>query len=377
MSVALLILLAVIVLSFLIIIHEFGHFIAAKKAGIWVEEFGVGLPPRVFGKKIGDTIYSVNLLPIGGFVRLHGENPGEVHYKSKAYLTKPKRKRMIVALAGILMNYIFALICFSLIYFFYSFSGIPEETGEVRVISVETGSPAEKAKIIPEDIIRKVDNKLIETSSVFGLLMKEKKGKEVTLEVERLEEGQKKTKIIKVTPRENPLEGQGYLGVEVTSIKILLPPLWQRPFVALYYGFKETVFLTKMIILGFASIFGDLSVGKAPEGVIGPLGITALIAHIARLGILPLVNFMGLISLNLALLNLVPFPPLDGARFVFIVAETLFGKKILPKVESVVNTVGIVLLLLLLLALTGREIPKLIKSGSLTSFVENIIPESP
>ncbi len=377
MSWGVFLILAIVILSILILVHEFGHFIAAKKSGIWVEEFGIGLPPRVFGKKIGETIYSVNLLPIGGFVRLHGESEEGVKYKKKAFFLKPKKIRILVALSGIIMNYFFAVGCFSVVYFIYSFKGIPEETGEVRIVSVEKDSPAEKNGLKVGDIIRSVDGEKVKLSSEFRALMEEKKGKEIELSIERLTNGKIETLPIKVTTRENPEEGQGFLGVEVTSVRLLIPPNWQKPFVALYYGFRETVVISKMVVIGLISVFVDLTEGQVPQGVVGPLGITALLAYAVQYGLVPVLNLAGLISLNLALLNLVPFPPLDGARFVFITAEAIFGRKVLPKVESAVNTIGIALLLLLLLALTSKEVPKLIKSGSISTFVENMIPESP
>src|SRR3990167_5307642 len=135
-----------IVLSILVLVHELGHFIMARRAGIWVEEFGFGLPPRVWGKKVHETIYSINLFPFGGFVRLHGENTQESIKKPlKAYLNKSKSVRVSILVAGVIMNFILGIIAFAIV---YSFSGIPQETKDVKVVEVATGSPAYEAGII-------------------------------------------------------------------------------------------------------------------------------------------------------------------------------------------------------------------------------------
>ena len=127
------------------------------------------------------------------------------------------------------------------------------------------------------------------------------------------------------------------------------------------------------MLVGFASIFGTIGHGQVPEGVAGPLGVTALLAEIAKLGFLPLLEFMAIISINLALINLVPFPPLDGSRVVFIVLESILGKKVRPKIENLAYTAGMALLLGLLLVLTVSEIPKILSAGSLSGFVDSLI----
>jgi len=367
------ILVALLILSVLIVAHEFGHFIAAKKAGIWVEEFGIGLPPRVFGKKIGETIYSVNLLPFGGFVRLHGEVDKDIKKPSRAYVKKSKKARVAIAIAGILANFLIAIICFSLV---YAIGGIPETLSGVKVLEVDAGSPAEMAGIKPDDLIVKVADQDINNSDQFIEFVNAAKGQKTTLEIKRLSP-EEKVMQVSLRPREDPPEGEGALGVTIdvnTVVQVNYPPVWQRPFVGLYYGVRETYLISKAVVVGIASIFIDISEGQAPEGVVGPLGITALIAYVVQLGFLPLLNFVGLISVNLALINIIPFPPMDGSRVVFITSEALFGRKVLPKVESVVNTIGIILLILLLITLTFREVPQAFRAGSLNGFIESIIP---
>ena len=145
------ILTAVLVLSFLILIHELGHFIAAKKSGVYVEEFGIGLPPRIFGKKFGETIYSINALPFGGFVKLHGENSLDgIKYPKRSFLKKSKKVRILIITAGVLMNFFVGILAFSIT---YSFSGIPRITGKVKVAEVVPGSPAQVSGILVGDIV--------------------------------------------------------------------------------------------------------------------------------------------------------------------------------------------------------------------------------
>ncbi len=366
-----LILLALFVLSILILVHELGHFLVAKKAGVWVEEFGIGLPPRILGKKIGETLYSINLLPIGGFVRLHGEiEDKKLSKPERAFLNKPKKTRALICLAGIIMNFLLAVACFSV---FYSFSGILRETDQVRILEIMTDSPAQTAGLIIGDTIIGVNGQKILTTTEFVSIISENRGKKVIIEIERESADEKINKKISVRPRENPPEEGEFLGVVVSSEEIYYPPFWQRPFVGIYYGFREALCLSKAVVLGIISIFVDVSHGQAPKGVVGPVGITALIAYVANLGLLPLINFIGIISVNLAILNLIPFPALDGSKLLFLGVECLFGRRVLPQVESIVQTVGMILLFLLLLAITSREIPTLIRSGSISGFVDSIL----
>ncbi len=359
------------VLSILILGHELGHFIVAKLFGVYVEEFGLGLPPRVFGKKFGETIYSLNLLPIGGFVKLHGETLQEkAQFPERSFSNKSKLARVLISLAGIVMNFFVAFICFAVV---YSFIGIPRETGNVRITDVAAQTPAQVAGFLVGDIIRKVDTKEVKSNSDFISSVEEKKGKTIKIEVERVIDGTSQRKVISVIPRASPPEGEGPLGVAISSTEIYFPPIWQRPFVGAYYGAIESVNTTKAVVLGLFGVAGDVSKGQVPKGTVGPFGIFALVEYVSRLGIIPLVNFVGVISINLAIVNLIPFPPLDGSRVLFVGLELIFKKKMLPKIESIIQNAGMVILLLLMLAITAREIPTAIKSGSINNFVEAIL----
>jgi len=357
----------ILVLSLLVLVHEAGHFFVAKKAGIWVEEFGFGLPPRVIGKKVGETIYSINLLPFGGFVRLHGENYEEDITKPKrAFLNHSKRVRTAIVVAGVVMNFLLAFLCFSIV---YSFSGIPKKTDNVKIVDVSSSSPASEAGILVGDMVKSVDGQEIKSTDEFIDFMSGKKGEKVKMVV--IQNGEDKT--VNITPRVEYPDDQGPLGVIITSTELYYPPVLLRPLYGAYYGFKESLFWGKTVILGFVSLFTDLLHGVKPQDVAGPVGIFALTSEAAKVGVLYLINFVGILSVNLAILNIIPFPALDGGRFLFIVIEAVIGKKVLPKVEAIIHTVGMIILLLLILLITAGDIKKLIQYGGLSGFIDSFM----
>lgn len=357
------------VLSLLVIVHELGHFLVAKKNGIWVEEFGFGLPPKLFGKKIGETIYSINALPFGGFVRLHGEmSESGVTKKNRAFINKSLWVKTAVITAGVIMNFLLAILMFAIV---YSFTGIPKELKEVKVLDVATNSPAQIAQIIVGDKILSVDGVNVSNVPEFIKQIDDKKGKKVKLDLASSSDGT--IRVITITPRSNPPAGEGPLGVAITDVETYFPPLWQRPFYGAYYGTKDAIFWSKNVINGFINIFADLLHGRSPQDVSGPVGVFAITTEVAKTGILSLLNLIGIISINLTFLNIIPFPALDGGRLLFIIIEAIFGKKITPKFEAIVHTIGMVILLLAILAITIKDIRGLISAGSISSFLERMV----
>lgn len=355
-----------IVLSILVLVHELGHFIAARRAGIWVEEFGFGLPPRVIGKRIGETLYSLNLLPFGGFVKLYGEEEDRKDYPERAFINRDKKTRAAVIVSGVFMNFLLGIFAFSSVYFF---SGIPKETPDVKIVDIAAGSPAQTSGLVIGDIVRKVDAQEISKVDDFVKLVEEKKGRAIVLLVSRAGETLKVT----TTPRENPPSGEGPLGVTITTTEIYFPPLPQRPFVSLYYGVKDAFFWAKTIVVGLAKTISGLFIGQIPKDLAGPVGIFAVTSRAAQIGILAVVNFLGIISINLAILNIIPFPALDGGRLLFVGIEAFFGKKVVPKVEAAVHTVGMIILLTLLLAITLHDIRRLISAGGISGFINSVL----
>lgn len=359
-----LIILALLILSILVLVHEFGHFIAAKLIGVWPEEFGIGLPPRAWGKKIGETIYSVNWLPLGGFVRLHGESSDtKITKPERAFVNASKLKRAFVAMAGIVMNFWFAWVCFTLMFLI---SGVPKG---VNVIEVEEGSPAHGAGIAAGDVIYSLNNQEIVGTEEFLLGVRSARGKEINLAGLRGREGFD----YKLTVRSEAAEGQGLTGITYD----LRPAEIRRPniFSYFYYGGRETVKWTKFTVAAIATIFSDLGGGKVPQGLAGPFGVTLTIAEVIRYGIVALLSFTGIISVNLALVNVIPFPPLDGSRVLLLGVEAIVGKKSIQKIEGKLLTAGMAVLLLLIAVLTLSEIPRLISAGSISGFVDSLFVE--
>lgn len=369
------IILAILALMIIVIIHELGHFLAAKKYGVKVEEFGVGFPPRAWGKKFEGTIYSINWLPLGGFVRLHGETLEEnPKYPTKAFKNAPAHKKIFIALAGVFMNFLLALICFTIV---YSIVGVQKEveTGKVVVTDVNANTPAQTAGIIVGDVVKSVNKTPIATSEEFIKTINDNKGKKVQLTLERSINEVSEEKNVTLTPRENPPEGQGALGVAITSktIETYYPPLWQRPFIGFREGVKQTLTFTQAVFGGIAQMATDAGQGKAPSQLCGPFCIVAVFADQIKTGFVNFISFVGVVSLNLAVLNLIPFPPLDGSRVLFVILEKFVSKKKLPKIERYSYTVGFILLLTLVALITLREVPKLIQAGSLSGFVDQLI----
>jgi regulator of sigma E protease len=355
-----------LVLSVLVLVHEFGHYWVAKKSGVWVEEFGLGLPPRAWGKKIGDTLYSVNWLPFGGFVKLHGEDADTGHlHKEVAFSYKSKKARAAIVVAGVVMNFLLAIVAFAI---GYTFSGFPRETENVKVVQIASDSPAAQIGLQEGDIVREVAGEKSTSNQGFIDLVEKYKGQEIVLDVERNGQMQE----FSVTPRKDPPANEGALGVVISATEIYFPPVWQRPFMGVYYGFKDALFWGQIVISGFLKIFTDLAGGTVPKDVAGPVGIFALTSQAATFGTLAVINFIGILSVNLAILNIFPFPALDGGRLFFILVEGVLGKKVLPKFEAVVHTVGMALLLLLLFAITAYDVKRLIAAGGIGQFLEYV-----
>ncbi len=339
-----------IVLSVLVLIHELGHFTAAKLFGVKVLEFGFGFPPRIFGIKKGETIYSINALPIGGFVRLFGEEGEDVTAKSelnRAFFKKPPFQKLIIILAGVIMNFTLAVLIISYIFT----QGVYVPGSKVYVASVLKNSPAQNVGILKEDRIVEIGNVKINSSSDLISSTKKFAGQSVQIKIERGE--QKKEMKFNVVPRKNPPKGEGALGVSVTDLEFKKYSVFQAPF----YGTIESMKLSYLTLRGVIDIFVRLiRFSEVPKEVAGPVGIARLVGQAVDYGFMAVLQLMGLLSLNLAVINVLPFPALDGGRLVFVLIEMVTGKRVNPKFESMVNTIGFAILIGLIVLITRNDI---------------------
>ena len=357
-----------LVLSVLIFVHELGHFLAAKKFGVRVEEFGFGYPPRLFGKKIGETIYSLNWLPFGGFVRLYGEEIDRQKKDKEAFWQKSKGARSIVIIAGVTFNFLLAIILFTVV---YSFSGIPTSTDKVRVLGVLPDSPAIHSGLKADDVILEINSQPLKNSQDFIEFVEKEKGEEITLTVERESE----RLILGVIPRENPPEGEGPLGVMISNLEMKKYPWWQMPFLSAWQGIKEALLWLSLIVVSLGKIITDLlGRGIVPQDVAGPVGIFQITGLVAQTGLLNIMQFIGILSINLAVINILPLPALDGGRLVFIAYEVVTRKKPRQEVEKWVNAAGMAFLLFLIILVTFNDLKRLVVWESLGSWWQKIWP---
>lgn len=349
-----------LVLSVLVLIHEFGHFIAAKRAGVYVEEFGLGLPPRVFGAKYGETLYSLNLLPFGGFVKVLGEEEHELsgkkipkHLVSRTFAyKKPWQKSLIIA-SGVICNFLLGWLIISFLFT----QGLPVPTGDVRVEQVVAGSPAGTVGIQKNDIIKTIryQKTTISITSPEDLISATKRyaGKEVVVTVVRKD----KTITFPLTPRKNPPKDEGSLGIGITNVEIKKFSYLEAPFLGLVEAGRIT-YLTLAELL--KTLFRAVTFQKIDAQIAGPIGIAVLTREAASYGYLALLQLMGILSLNLAVINILPFPALDGGRLALVLYEWTSGRKVNPTLEKRLNIAGFALLLSFIIMITIRDIIKLL-----------------
>jgi len=345
----------ILILGLLIFVHEFGHFITAKRAGLEVSEFGFGFPPRLFGIKRGKTTYSVNLIPIGGFVRILGEQ-GEEPENPKSFASKSPGVRARIVGMGVIMNFLLAVLLLTV-----GFKvGLPtavsdEEEGlrdvKIQIMAVAKDSPAEAADLrIWDEIVALDGNEFKKIEEIQGHI-REKTREEIVLTIRRGQDLLEK----KVISREHFPEGQGALGVGLIKTGIVSYPFFK----AIWMGIISTLSMILAIILAIAGIIKELLLTRTITAELaGPVGIAVMTGQVARMGWIYILNFTAILSVNLGIINALPFPALDGGRLLFLAIEKIRGRKVSPKIENIAHTIGFALLMLLIILITFRDIAR-------------------
>lgn len=391
---------AIPVFGLLVLVHEFGHFITAKWAGIRVEEFGLGFPPRVIGVRkrerggwdvvwfgggrtdtdenadrqyspfsgtsggvstlnapaTNHTLYSLNLLPIGGFVRMPGEN-GDIHdpngnYDPQSFAAKSAGKRIIVLVAGVIMNFLLAGVLFTVAY------GLGEPTYPAVIATVVPNSPAAAAGLRSEDTIVSVNGKPVglftDVVDMVNAAVAANKTNNATVPIQLgiKHKGDTTVTTTTVNARLNPPAGQGRMGIS-EKVVFVSSPLWQAPFKGIAHTFQVT--------RDFLSAIGQMIVGAVKPQLAGPVGIVRITGQVAQsvpdLGWWPILSLTAILSLNLAIINILPFPALDGGRVVLILIELLRGgKRLPPEREGIINFIGMAILLTLMVIITISDV---------------------
>lgn len=348
----------IFILGILIFVHELGHFVMAKRAGMKVEEFGFGFPPRIFGIRRGETIYSINFIPLGGFVKILGEDGQSAAADPRAFLNGTFWNRFRVLVAGVVMNFIFG---WFLIFLGLWLIGTPTQIDETvsmaearvkneqfAIVAVQPDSPAAHAGFKAGDVILSIDGQKFNSLDEIVSYTRSRAGNKVVYELGRGKEVFSRD----VTPRVNPPEGTGPVGFAPARIATVTYPLPE----ALKLSFVSFYAKTFGILSAFGMLIKGLFVsGKVIEGLSGPVGIAALTLDITRLGLAYIIQLAATLSINLAIINSVPFPALDGGRMLFLLIEKIRGVRSI-KVEQVANLVGFVLLMLLMVVITFRDV---------------------
>ncbi|HDN79919.1 MAG TPA: RIP metalloprotease [Chloroflexi bacterium] len=340
-------LLAIVILSIAVLAHEFGHFLLAKRAGIKVEEFGIGFPPRILKLAERDgTIYSLNAIPFGGFVRILGEDDPTV---KGGFASQPKRVRSLVLLAGPAMNVLLGVVLFTAAFM----SGYPAPLYKVKVVEVAPGSPAAKAGLKAGDIILSVDGNSLQKPSELSDYTREHLGEEITLLVKRGEEEFQLT----LVPRPKPPPNEGPMGIVIgmatTRKRASLPE-------ALLLSLHSTVIIfLLMLSIPFLALMGKVPLSELRP--VGPVGATRLAVDMAQQSVttgwwFPFLIFMGFLNVALAEANLLPIPGLDGGRLLFVVLEAIRGKRVDYRRESWVHMVGFLILIALMVIVTYFDV---------------------
>ncbi|MFA5399112.1 MAG: M50 family metallopeptidase [Dehalococcoidia bacterium] len=342
----------VVLLIVLILTHEIGHFAAAKMSKVKVEEFGLGLPPRIWGFKYGETIYSINWIPFGGFTRLLGEEdpstPGSLASKSIG-------TRFFVLVSGSLLNILLPIVLFTVSFM------IPHDVTieNVLIKEVAAGSPAQAAGIQAGDRIVEVNGHTIKNRADLSYQIQLNLGNDTAMVIQKPDASRQ---VLSLTPRWVPPQGQGATGVVLTSSDMTTVvesmPFWQALPTSVVHSWEILILFKNEVMSWFVR-------STAPQ-LAGPIAIAQLTGEVIKAGISPLLEFAALISINLGIFNLLPIPGLDGGRLVFVLLEwARRGKRISPQKEGLVHMIGFLAMILLIIVISYFDVARIIRGESL------------
>jgi regulator of sigma E protease len=364
-----------VVFSLLIFAHELGHFWLARRFGVRAEEFGFGFPPRVWGvykSKEGkwkqargneeisdavDTIYSINWIPLGGFVKIKGEN-GEEENDPDSFASRKIWQRATILSAGVSMNIVLAAVLISLglmVGFPRVLDNIDNRARisekKIQIAEILPDSQAAKTGFLVGDTIIAINGEEFAVEGELQDFVDARTGEELVYKIER---GHEQT-TTNAVPEIREETGRGGIGVAIVATGLVKYP-W---YLAIEEGIKETVFLTWAIIVAFYELIRNLVMGRGVAvDVAGPVGIAVLTGQVAHMGLIYILQFTALLSINLAIINFLPFPALDGGRILFLIIEKIKGTPVKRELEAAIHNIGFALLMLLVLVVTFRDVAR-------------------
>jgi regulator of sigma E protease len=349
----------ILILGLLVFVHEFGHFYAAKKAGMDVEEFGIGFPPKMYSKKYKGTEYSLNLIPLGGFVKIKGEDE-EIEGDEDSFSNKPIWRRLSVIVAGVTMNALTGWFLLSALFLFGAPVEITPDIDEkyikeknIVIAEVIQDSPAAIAGLLAGDKILKVENNFLDNIESFQLAMEASKDEETEITYKRGET----ESVVSITPKiiENIQPDRAIIGIAPTEIGIVKFPIHK----AIVAGAQSGYNYSKRILEVLGNIFKDVwNRQPVAQSVGGPVAVAVITGDMLDMGFSHLIIFIAVLSLNFAVINIMPFPALDGGRLIFLIAEKIRGKPSRQVIEAWFHRVGFLLLMLLMIVVTYRDIAR-------------------
>jgi len=339
---------AIIGLGLLVVLHEGGHYLAARLCGMRVEKFSIGFGPTLIGFKRGETTFQIAPIPLGGFVQITGLNPHEEFDKNDpfVYPNRPHWMRMFTIVAGPLANFVTA---FVIMFFVFTTLGVPMPSQNERIVDVGPGSAAAAAGLKPGDIIAEADGQAIGPKHTIAEQIKQRQGAAMNLKI--LRDGQ--TIPMTITPRQQ--DGAFRIGVQIDHYDLTKLPVGAATKEAVIYPYEKS----KLILAGLY----NMVTGREKAELSGPIGITREIARAANRSVWDYFGIIAMLSVYLGLFNLLPLPALDGGRAMFLAIEAVIRKRINPRIEAAVHTVGLVFLLGVLLIVSFKDFTRMFGKG--------------